>query len=136
MPAPRGGHERVLASLISMVDSQHESWVERVIREADQAGEFDDLPGHGKPIPRLDRPYEPTWWARTWMERERRNDAVTQLAAKLRRELPRLMAGPDPNVIKAGLLSLNEQIAAVNVGVPDDDQLPLLDIDRLMTDRR
>ena len=136
MPAPRGGHERLLASLISMVDPQHESWVERVIREADQAGEFDDLPGHGKPIPRLDRPYDPTWWARTWMERERRNDAVTELAAKLRRELPRLMADADPNVIRAGLLSLNEQIAVVNVGIPDDDQLPLLDIDRLMTDRR
>jgi len=115
---------------------QHESWVERVIREAGEAGEFDDLPGHGKPIPRLDRPYEPTWWARTWMERERRNDAVTELAAKLRRELPRLMAGTDPDVIRAGLRGFNEQIAVVNDGIPNDDQLPLLDIDRLTTDRR
>jgi hypothetical protein len=115
---------------------QQESWVERVIREAGEAGEFDDLLGHGKPIPRLDRPYESTWWARTWMERDRRNHAVTALAAKLRRELPRLMAGADPNVIRAGLRNFNEQIAAVNDGIPDDDKLPVLDIDRLMTDRR
>lgn len=39
-----------------------------------EAGEFDDLPGAGKPIPDLDRPYDPEWWARKLIERERLRD--------------------------------------------------------------
>jgi small ligand-binding sensory domain FIST len=58
------------------------------------------------------------------MERERRNDAVTELAARLRRELPRLMADADKNVIMAGLRSFNEQIAAVNDAIPATTSCP------------
>ncbi len=47
-----------------------ETYVERRIREAIEAGEFDDLPGAGEPIPDLDGSYEPEWWVRKWMERE------------------------------------------------------------------
>jgi hypothetical protein len=39
------------------VGATHESLVERVIREARERGEFDDLPLHGKPIPLEDNPY-------------------------------------------------------------------------------
>jgi hypothetical protein len=39
-----------------------ESWVDRQIREAMERGEFDDLPGAGKPIPGLDRPHDDMWW--------------------------------------------------------------------------
>jgi hypothetical protein len=39
-----------------------ENWVDRQIREAMERGEFDDLPGAGKPIPGLDRPYDEMWW--------------------------------------------------------------------------
>lgn len=39
-----------------------------------EAGEFDDLPGSGKPIPDLDRPYDPEWWAKKLIERERLRD--------------------------------------------------------------
>lgn len=52
--------------------SHHETWVERKTREAVEAGEFDDPAGAGEPIPDLDRPYDPAWWARKWMERDRR----------------------------------------------------------------
>jgi hypothetical protein len=34
-----------------------EDWIERQIREAQERGAFDDLPGAGKPIPGLDRPF-------------------------------------------------------------------------------
>jgi Domain of unknown function (DUF1992) len=33
---------------------------ENRIREAMENGEFDDLPGLGKPIPGIDEPYDPT----------------------------------------------------------------------------
>lgn len=41
-----------------------ESWVDRQIREAQERGEFDDLPGAGKPLPDRGRPYEEMWWVK------------------------------------------------------------------------
>ena len=47
-----------------------ETWAERRIREAIERGEFDDLPGAGKPIPGLDGPYDELWWVKQKMRRE------------------------------------------------------------------
>lgn len=47
-----------------------ETWVDRQIREAEERGAFADLPGAGKPIPGLDRPYDAMWWIKAKMERE------------------------------------------------------------------
>jgi len=38
--------------------------VERQIHEAMEWGEFDDLPGAGRPIPDLGAGYDPAWWAK------------------------------------------------------------------------
>lgn len=48
----------------------HESWVERQIREAQERGEFDNLPGAGKPLPDLGDPNDESWWVRRMIERE------------------------------------------------------------------
>ncbi len=63
-----------------------ESWVDRTIREAIERGEFDDLPGAGKPLPVLAEPYEPNWWVRRWMERE--GITAAELRAARRRDAP------------------------------------------------
>jgi len=39
------------------------------VREAIDAGEFENLPGLGKPIPGIDEPYDPLWWVTSWMKR-------------------------------------------------------------------
>ena len=41
-----------------------ESPVEKAIREAQERGEFDDLPGAGKPLKDLGDPDDPLWWLR------------------------------------------------------------------------
>jgi hypothetical protein len=41
-----------------------ETWVDRQIREAEERGEFDDLPGKGKPIPDLDKVGDELWWVK------------------------------------------------------------------------
>ena len=46
------------------------TWVERQIREATERGEFDNLPGAGKPIADLDRPHDELWWVRQKLRRE------------------------------------------------------------------
>jgi Domain of unknown function (DUF1992) len=47
-----------------------ETWVERRIREATERGEFDNLPGAGKPIEDLDKPHDELWWIRQKLRRE------------------------------------------------------------------
>lgn len=47
-----------------------ESWVEKQIREAVERGDFDALPGLGKPLPSLDEPYDEMWWVKDKMRRE------------------------------------------------------------------
>ncbi len=48
---------------------RYESPVERVIREAQERGEFDDLPGAGRPL-ELRNTDDPMWWVRQLAERE------------------------------------------------------------------
>ena len=42
----------------------YESLVERRIREAQERGEFDDLPASGKPLEGLRGSDDPDWWVR------------------------------------------------------------------------
>ncbi|VXB89542.1 DUF1992 domain-containing protein [Aeromicrobium sp. 9AM] len=46
-------------------------WVELQVHQAIRRGEFDNLPGAGKPIPDLDAPHDPDWWLKRLIERER-----------------------------------------------------------------
>jgi Domain of unknown function (DUF1992) len=47
-----------------------ESWIDRQIREAEERGEFDNLPGAGRPIADLDKPFDETWWVKSKLRRE------------------------------------------------------------------
>lgn len=45
--------------------------VETAIQQAIRRGEFDDLPGAGKPIPGLGESHDPDWWIRRKIETEK-----------------------------------------------------------------
>lgn len=62
-----------------------ESFVDRQIREAQERGDFDDLPGAGKPLPDLHRPYDELWWVRKKLEEE--NLSYLPPTLKVRKEL-------------------------------------------------
>ena len=47
-----------------------ESPVEKAIREAQERGEFDNLPGAGKPLPDFGDRDDLMWWVRRYAERE------------------------------------------------------------------
>lgn len=47
-----------------------ESWIDKQIREAEQRGAFEDLPGAGQPIPDLDKPFDELWWVKNKLHRE------------------------------------------------------------------
>lgn len=48
----------------------YETWIDRQIREAEERGEFEDLPGAGEPLGDLGRPYDPNWWAKRKLRSE------------------------------------------------------------------
>jgi Domain of unknown function (DUF1992) len=53
-----------------MYGEPRESLIDRQIREAQERGEFDDLPGKGKPLAGLDKPYDGNWWLKDLLKRE------------------------------------------------------------------
>lgn len=72
--------------------SRFESLVDRQIREAQERGEFDDLPGAGKPLRSLDQPYTEDWWLNDLIEREEIGAHALPPALALRKEAQDLMA--------------------------------------------
>ena len=50
---------------------QIHTWVDQQIQQAIARGEFDDLPGAGKPIQGLGVEHDPDWWLKKLVERER-----------------------------------------------------------------
>lgn len=64
----------------------YESWVDRQVREAIERGEFDNLPGAGKPL-HLDD--DPDWWLKAKIAREQL-EPLLPTPLVLRREVERL----------------------------------------------
>jgi hypothetical protein len=54
----------------SMMEARAQ-YVEMAIQQAIRYGEFDNLPGAGKPLPNLERGYDPDWWIRQKIESEK-----------------------------------------------------------------
>lgn len=54
-----------------MTDREQRQWVDQQVRQAMERGDFDDLPGAGKPIRGLGATHDPDWWVKQLVERER-----------------------------------------------------------------
>ncbi len=50
---------------------QQATWVDMQVQQAIARGDFDNLPGAGKPIEGLDREHDPDWWLKQLIARER-----------------------------------------------------------------
>ena len=102
--------------------------VERQIREAIDRGEFDALPGAGKPLPDVDQQYDPAWWAKRWVQRARREDAANELRRLVRSETPRLRAAADREAARARAEEINIAIREVNETLDPADRIPVIEI--------
>ncbi|ROR92709.1 DUF1992 domain-containing protein [Nocardioides aurantiacus] len=60
-------------------------WVDLQIERAMERGEFDDLPGAGKPLGDLGSPYDRDWWLKKLIEREQVTGVLPE-ALQLRKE--------------------------------------------------
>jgi hypothetical protein len=63
---------------------QQQTWVDLQVRRAMERGDFDDLPGAGKPIADLGEHHDPDWWLKKMVQRE--NIAVLPPSLQLRKE--------------------------------------------------
>jgi hypothetical protein len=70
-----------------------ETWIDRQIREAEERGAFDNLPGAGKPLPNRDKPFSMDQWVADWARREGMGtEAMLPEPLRLRKEIDRLPA--------------------------------------------
>jgi hypothetical protein len=77
-------------------------WVDLQVRRAIERGEFDNLPGTGKPIRGLETTHDPDWWVRRKIEREQLTGLLPPALA-LRKEDAALDARLDRETTEAGV---------------------------------
>jgi hypothetical protein len=99
--------------------------VERQIREAMERGEFDHLPGTGRPLDLGDD--DPDWWARRRLAELRRLEAQAELVARLTAGVDALWTEPDPHHLRRRVSELNARIEEANRCLDPALALPAID---------
>jgi len=113
-----------------------ESWIEEQIQEAQSEGEFDRLEGKGKPIPSLHTPYDPLWWVKNLLEREKLSvlPAALEIRAKVDRALEDIWRLSGEAEVRARVTALNAEIARANRTTAEGPPTTLspLDVDEVL----
>ena len=94
-----------------------ETWIDKQIREATERGDFDNLPGAGKPLPGANQPYDDDWWLKDWLRREGApSDALLPTPLLLRKKIAELRETVRPlrteEKVLAVVADLNDQVRA------------------------
>ena len=92
-----------------------ETWIDRQVRESQDRGDFDGLPGAGKPLPDLDRRDE-DWWLKRMLVRE--GISVTPPTIAIRVEVEQALAkvglATEEAEVRAVLAAINEKVRRIN----------------------
>jgi hypothetical protein len=93
----------------------YERYVERLIREAQEDGEFDRLP-RGKPLPLTGGPPPEGWWAKEKLRRENLSDLPPSIAIRheAERTIAEVMRETDERLVRERLVALNAKIRRLN----------------------
>lgn len=92
-----------------------ERYAERLIREALEAGEFDDLP-RGKPLPLTGGPLPEAWWVKEKLKREGLSDLPPSIAIRHEAEavIEAIARETDERLVRERLEALNARIRKLN----------------------
>lgn len=110
-----------------------ESWVDAQIARAKKRGDFDGLPGAGKPLPKRDTS-DPAWWVKQKLAEENLELPLPpglQLRKDVRAKLAAISTLADECQVREALHLLNAHIRTTNARVisgPASDIAPL-DVD-------
>src|SRR5262245_65574191 len=90
-----------------------DSWIEELIERARTEGAFDDLEGKGKPIPGLDAPYDPDWWVKKLLEREKLSflPPALSIRAKVGKNLEEVWRIRSEDEVSQRVTAINAEIA-------------------------
>jgi hypothetical protein len=112
-------------------DKTWKAWVEEQIQEAQRAGEFEGLAGAGQPIPGITDPYDPDWWVKRLVQREKVSLLPPALALlrKVEAALAALETVRREDDVRARVAALNAEIAAVNARVAEGPATRLAPLD-------
>ncbi|GGO62012.1 DnaJ family domain-containing protein [Nonomuraea cavernae] len=120
---------------------QFESWIDRQIREAEERGEFDDLPGKGKPLPDRNEATDELWWIKQKLESEHLSMPLPPTLA-LRKEAEQALADALGARTEAEARRIVEEInarirEAIRTGLsgPPLNLMPF-DVERVVSDWR
>jgi hypothetical protein len=113
-----------------------ETWIDRQIRQGMENGDFDNLPGHGRPLPDLDVIHDEMWWVRKKLRREQASFLPPTLA--IRKELEDTLeavaaAGTEAQVreLVAGINARIRQVNATATSGPPST-VGSLDVERVV----
>jgi hypothetical protein len=115
----------------------YESAVDRKIREAREQGEFDNLPGTGRPLSDHGHEYDEDWWVKDWVRREDSSGALPATLA-LRREAEDLTEIVDRHTsessVRAFVDAFNAKVRQAQRGLMDGPAtvLPAVDVDEVL----
>ncbi len=119
-------------------ESRHDGLIDQQIRVAQARGEFDDLPGFGKPLADEAVPYRPDWWLNQVVQREGAGSHVVPLPLALRKLAEELRAGAEKMnsaaEVRAAVADYTERAAKARL-MPQVGRgvvLPLLDADEIV----
>ena len=98
------------AAAAQRIQRQHE-WVDLQIKQAMERGDFDNLPGAGKPIKNLGTQHDPDWWIKQLIEREKIT-GVLPPALQLRKDDAELDAQLDRHTAESEARRLLEEFNA------------------------
>lgn len=112
-----------------------ETWIDRQVRESQERGDFDGLPGAGKPLPDLDRRDE-DWWLKRMLVREGISVTPPTIAIRVEveRALAKVGAAGEEAEVRAILAAINEKVRRINrLGAegPPSTVMPL-DVDEVV----
>lgn len=102
--------------------SWYESHIDRQIREAQERGEFDNLPGAGKPLPDHGELYDEEWWVKDLARREGLPGGIPA-TLRLRREVEDLPESLErfrtEDAVRRTVADLNHRIERAKRGLID-----------------
>jgi hypothetical protein len=111
-------------------EAHWESAVEKQIREGMARGDFDNLPGQGKPLPGLDGSRDDDWWIKQKLKQEQLSYLPPALA--LRKDVEdaraRIAAATSEAAVRDEVAAINARIREVNsrtIDGPASTQMPL-----------
>ena len=132
-PTPRPDGKAAAAARIA----QQQTWVDLQVKQAMERGDFDNLPGAGKPIADLGDSHDPNWWIKKLVERE--HVALLPPSVALRKEDAELDATLDGLTseaeVRRHLQDFNDRVIAARYRTPEGPPLVTMprDIDTTVT---